>query len=108
MTKVGLLYRVPALVIVDLESSCVECVALEGEITLSHSAGAYAEDERTGVLRGAERGEVARALCIAAEMPWPEATVAPASARVEVVAGPLSTTESAPRAGHREARRQHG
>jgi hypothetical protein len=73
-TKVGLLFRVPALVTIDLESGSVESVAIRDAIRLSISDGAYAEEDG-GILRGAEPGEIARAVSIAERSPWPETTL---------------------------------
>jgi len=73
-TKVGLFFRVPALVTIDLESGSVESVSIRDAIRLSISDGAYAE-EGSGILRGAEPAEIARALSIAERSPWPETTL---------------------------------
>lgn len=74
--KVGVLYRIPAMVTIDLGSGSVASVDVDSEILLDTWAGACTEEVGGRVVRGATRDEVERALGIAASSPWPATTLA--------------------------------
>ena len=73
VTRIGVMYRVPALVTVDLEAGTIESVEIDNEIRISAWTGACVEERRGRVLRGAHDEEIDRALRIVSQSPWPEA-----------------------------------
>ena len=74
--KVGVLYRIPAMVTIDLGSGSVASVDVDSEILLDAWAGACTEEKGGHVVRGATQDEVERALGIASQSTWPATTFA--------------------------------
>jgi hypothetical protein len=75
VTKVNVLYRLPTIVTVDLESGTVESVRVDDEVRIGAWTGASTVERGGRVLRGATEDELGRALSIASRTPWPRAGV---------------------------------
>ncbi len=71
MTKVRVLYRLPAVVTVDLDRGKIESVQLDNEVPVGAWTGACADERGGRMMRGAREDEIDRALTIVAENPWP-------------------------------------
>lgn len=79
MTKVRMLYRLPAVVTVDLETGTVESVRVEDEIRVTAWTGACTEERGGRILRGATDDELGRALSIVGGQPWPSTGISAAA-----------------------------
>lgn len=73
MTRVRVLYRLPAVVTVDLDRGKIESVRLDNEVPVGAWTGACADERGGRTMRGARQEEIDRALTIVAENPWPAA-----------------------------------